>query len=155
MNCRKLQEEEILKMMHEVGVRPSLHRIEVLSHVANSGVHPSADSIYTELQRRYPSVSRTTVYNALHTLVSAGLVRELEIDSGNRRYDFASRLPHSHFECSGCGRIFDMAIPSGLEKVADNGFRVSSVDLYFKGLCPTCAEHGEANTARAVQNKQT
>lgn len=139
MKYAKLTEKDVIQMLHAAGIRPSIHRIGVLLYVANAGTHPTADELYSDVQTLYPSVSRTTIYNALHTLVSGKLVRELEIDSGNRHYDLALREPHSHFECSRCGRIFDMAIPAGLEKVADAGFTVDSVDLYLKGLCPECA----------------
>lgn len=139
MKYAKLTEKDAIRMLHEAGIRPSIHRIGVLLYIANAGTHPTADELYSDMLSLYPSVSRTTIYNTLHTLVSAKLVRELEIDSGNRHYDLALREPHSLFECSKCGRIFDMAIPAGLERVADAGFTVDSVDLYLKGLCPACA----------------
>ena len=35
--------------MHNAGVRPSVQRIAVLSHIANLRRHPTADEIYTDL----------------------------------------------------------------------------------------------------------
>ena len=65
---------ELAGMLHRAGVRPSAQRISIFSFVANSQRHPAAESIFTALSEKYPSLSRTTVYNSLHTLVDAGLV---------------------------------------------------------------------------------
>lgn len=86
---RFLDDNRLSDMMHRCGIRPSVNRLAVLSFVANRRTHPSADEIFTELQNKFPSLSRTTVYNTLHTLAAAKLLRELEIESGNRHYDLA------------------------------------------------------------------
>ena len=78
-------DNQLLKMMQQAGLRPSLHRIAVLSFVANSRSHPSADEVYTRLSKQFPTMSRTTIYNALHALVETSLLRELEIESGTMR----------------------------------------------------------------------
>lgn len=131
-------DENLAKMLHEAGIRPSLQRIAVLSIVMNGKRHPSADEIYSDMADRYPSLSRTTVYNALHSLTEAGLLKALEIESGCMRYDYARQSEHAHFKCRKCGRIFDMKIPSGLREAIADGFSADSVELSFKGLCPDC-----------------
>lgn len=135
-----LDDNTLIKMMNNSHVRPSLHRLAVLSYVANSHTHPGADEIFTVLSKSYPTLSRTTVYNSLHALTDAGLLRELEIESGNKRYDLAPQKPHSHFVCRKCGRIFDMKMPEIMGDIVMNDFVVDSVDVYIKGLCPDCAD---------------
>lgn len=130
----------LIEMMHTAGVRPSVQRMAVLSHIANLRRHPTADEIYTDLAEEFPSMSRTTVYNSLHALTSGQLVKELEIESGNRHYDFALQPPHGHFICRRCGRITDVEIPDGIELSVTPGFRTDSVDVCFKGICPDCIE---------------
>lgn len=131
-------DSQITEMIHKGGLRPSVQRIAVLSFVANTKLHPTADEIYGVLSDRFPSLSRTTVYNSLHALVDAGLIRELEIESGNRHYDLAPQLPHSHFVCRMCGKIIDMSMPSGVSEMITPGFQIDSIDVYFKGICPEC-----------------
>ena len=133
-----ISDSQLTEMMHRASVRPSVQRVAILSYVANSGRHPTADEIYSDLAAHYPTLSRTTVYNTLHTLADAGLLRELEIESGNMHYDLAPQPLHSHFICRKCGRIFDMTMPEGLSSAATPGFTIDSVDLYFKGCCPDC-----------------
>lgn len=138
----RLTESQLASVIHSAGMRPSVQRIAILGYIANDRLHPTADEIHAHLLPKYPSLSPTTVYNTLHAMIAVGLVREIEIDGIIRRYDVAQRLrqPHSHFKCVGCGRIFDMVLPSGLDAAAEPGFQVDSVDLYFKGVCPDCRE---------------
>lgn len=134
----RIQPSTLAEMMHKAGVRPSAQRMAILRSVAEGHKHPTADEIYREMQEEYPTMSRTTVYNSLHALAEAGLLRELELESGNRRYDFAPQPPHGHLRCICCGRIFDMALPVGLTLTVPYGFSVDSVEIYYRGLCPDC-----------------
>lgn len=129
---------QLIQTLQRHNVRPSVHRIAVLEYVVNHGTHPTADEVYTAVAADFPSVSRTTVYNSLHTLVDAGLLRELDMESSTMRYDMAQQLPHSHFRCTRCGKIYDMELPAGLEHMVKPGFIVNITDLHFSGLCPDC-----------------
>ncbi len=132
-------------MLNQAKVRPSVHRLAVLEYVANKQTHPTADEVFSAITSDFPSVSKTTVYNSLHTLVESGVLRELEIESGATRYDLALQLPHSHFRCTRCGHIYDMALPEGLDRMVSPGFRVDTTDLFFAGLCTECIALSEDN----------
>lgn len=134
-----LTNKQLTDLMHNAGVRPSVQRIAILGHIANSRSHPAADEVYSRLAPDFPSLSLTTIYNTLHTLTEAGLLRELDIERDRKRYDLAPQPPHSHFICRSCGRIFDMMQPNGLDLAPDNGeFCIENVEVYYKGLCPEC-----------------
>ena len=132
-------DNQLADLMHRSRVRPSVHRLAILSFVANGKTHPSADEIYSALVGKFPTLSRTTVYNSLHILTDAGVLKELEIDAGNKHYDLAPQHPHSHFICKRCSRIFDMPLPSSLQYPTSPGFVAESIEIYYKGLCPACA----------------
>ena len=72
-------------MMHRAGMRPSVQRIAILSHIGNARTHPSAEEIYNVLKPSMPSLSRTTVYNTLHSLTENRLARVVEIETGLAR----------------------------------------------------------------------
>jgi len=141
------------QMLHKAGIRPSLHRIAVLEYVATGTRHPSADEIYAALAAEHADLSRTTVYNALHLLTEKGLLRELEIESGCRRYDMAHQKPHSHFMCRRCGRIFDFPMPvlTGHGQMESKGFIPDSMDVTYKGVCPECIE--KLTNCQIIENK--
>lgn len=134
---------ESVLMMHRAGVRPSVQRLAILRNVAEGQKHPTADDIYRDLRAEYPLLSRTTVYNSLRVLTKAGLLRELELESGNRRYDFAPQPRHGHLRCDCCGRIFDMELPEELQFPVPAGFSIGSFDVFFRGLCPDCSGKSE------------
>ncbi|MCM1066609.1 MAG: transcriptional repressor [Muribaculaceae bacterium] len=135
-----LTETNQIHILRQYGVRPSVHRLAVLDYVSNRRTHPTADEVYAAVAVDFPSVSKTTVYNSLHTLVEAGVLRELDIESPSMRYDLALQQPHSHFRCSRCGKIFDMALPAQLDSIVQPGFVVETTDLFFVGLCPECSK---------------
>lgn len=127
---------QLADMLHRAHIRPSAARLAVLSRVVNGLGHPSADHIYASLSAQFPNLSRTTVYNTLHTLADAGLLRELDIEAGTCHYDVVPRCPHGHFICRICGLIFDMEIPPHISAAA--GFVTEDVDVNFRGVCPDC-----------------
>jgi Fe2+ or Zn2+ uptake regulation protein len=105
--------------------------------------HPTVDQIYKALRRRLPSLSRTSVYNALSVLREAGLVRPFSMDGNETLYD-ACTLDHGHFRCTHCGRIydFDVKLPKA-EQIELKGFQTHRRDVLLWGLCRVCAEKTE------------
>ena len=138
MQIQPYTTSQMIDLLHKVKVRPSVHRLAVLGYVAEKRTHPTADEIYTSLAFEIPSLSRATVYNSLHMLVDNGILRELEIENGSTRYDLALQLPHGHFMCDRCGKIYDMPMPQGLEDAVPDGFKAQSIDFFAKGYCPDC-----------------
>ena len=136
--------ERLTEMLQKKGMRPSAQRIAVLSVVANGRRHPAAEEIYSTLSKLFRSLSRTTVYNSLRTLTEAGLLRELEIESGCSRYDMALQPEHSHFICRRCSRIYDMPMPEGMSRILAPQFGIDSVEVTFRGLCPDCMKENES-----------
>lgn len=135
-----ISENRLLEQMMQSGLRPSLHRLKVFAYIANTKSHPTAEEIYNEMKKLYPSLSRATVYNSLHSLADCNLVRELDLDSGQKRYDYAPQEPHSHFICRKCGLIYDMPQPPVAPPDGTDGFLTENIDVCYRGICPECKE---------------
>jgi len=128
----------IAEQLTSKGIRPSIHRIKVFAYLHQIESHPTVEDIYTALSPQIPSLSKATVYNTLHTLIEAGLVREVNIDLDAQRYDTLLEN-HGHFQCSACGEIFNFEADIDQLKVAGlQDFQVDKKDVYFSGLCPAC-----------------
>lgn len=138
MDCQKLTDSEMVEMMRRAKLRPSLQRLAVLRYVGNSHSHPNPDDVYRALADENLAMSRSTVYNSLHALVDAGLLRELDLDAGGKHYDLAPQPRHGHFLCRSCGKIFDMSLPGDFAAMMADGFEIDSVEVYGRGLCPEC-----------------
>ena len=138
MQPQSYSTNQLLDLLHKAGVRPSVHRLAVLRYVADKRTHPTADEIFSALAVEFPSLSRATVYNSLHILIEKGILREIEIETGSARYDFAMQPPHGHFLCRSCGRIYDMPMVLNAGSAVPDGFKAYTVDIYAKGDCPDC-----------------
>lgn len=110
----------------------------MLEYVYNTHTHPTVEEILHQLSQQIPSLSKATVYNNLNTLITAGLIREINIDDHEAHFD-ATFTPHGHFQCKNCGTIsnFEMDIESLIVKGME-GYQISDKDIFFKGLCPNC-----------------
>ena len=121
-------------------IRLSSRRLKILEYLCRDLTHPTVEQIYGSLKTQVPGLSKTTVYNTLHILVKAGLVKELYIEDNEIRYDIVTKS-HGHFKCEKCGAIYNFEIDPGALATQDlKGFKVIDKDVYFKGVCPKCIE---------------
>ena len=125
----------------EHGIKPSIQRIAIMDYLLTHKDHPSIDSIYVALNKKIPTLSKTTVYNTLKLFVENGAAQMLTIEEKNTCFDSETML-HSHFLCKKCGKIFDL--PFYGEKMESsfnlNGFLIEDIHHYYKGICPSCEE---------------
>ena len=112
--------------------------------------HPTAREVFDRVRRRLPHISLGTVYRNLDVLSRHGLIRRLEVNCPERRYD-ADTDSHYHLCCVRCGRIVDAPMEPlhGLEEALGeaSGYEVIGHRLEFKGVCPNCRA-GSTDTPR-------
>ena len=119
-------------------VRLSSRGNKVLAYLCQHANHPTADQIHAALLPQIPTLSKTTVYNVLHALAQAVLVREVTIDDNQVRYDVVTH-DHGHLRCVRCGSIVDFGVDFDALATDDlPGFKVLAKDVYFSGICPAC-----------------
>src|SRR5580704_650335 len=93
--------------LSKAGLRRTPQRVAVLDYLLRHPIHATVEELWPALNKRHARASRATVYNTLHSLVGAGLVREFKLDGGAARYD-AFLQPHHHFVCDSCGAVEDL-----------------------------------------------
>jgi len=127
------------EIMASQGVRPSAQRIAILRYLMEHPVHPTAEEIHRNLIHEMPTLSLTTVYNTLKLMASHNVVDILCIDPRNAHFDYPTH-PHAHMWCRECGKIFDAPLTPDIDiSHGLNGFKVESIDLYYKGTCVKCS----------------
>jgi len=132
--------EKYVKILKEHSMKVTPQRLEVLKYLDEHRTHPTVEIIYMALKKKNPSLSKTTVYNALEALEKHGIIQSITISGNEHRYDFRNDI-HHHFLCKKCGRIFDIDLDCPyIEKVSNSGFKVEEVHGYFKGICKDCLE---------------
>lgn len=99
-----------------------------------------------------PGLGLATVYRNLKSLADAGAVAAVQIPGESPRYEIAGHSHHHHFQCRGCGRVFDVhACPGDLSGLAPAGFVVEDHELTLYGRCQDC--RASAAAPRRVARK--
>ncbi len=139
-----------------LGIKLTPQRLAVLQYLEGNKDHPSAEDIYRVLQRKFPTMSLATVYNALSILREKGGVLELTIDPDRKRYDPDTRH-HDHLMCTACRRIVDVpdAVTIELPESTRENFAVVESHVEFYGLCSRCKNKKEKPTKEAVHVRRS
>jgi Fe2+ or Zn2+ uptake regulation protein len=138
------REETPAAALHARGKRLTRSRRVILDTVRASEAHPSVAAVYRQVRRHLPRVSLATVYRNLRMLAAEGLLME-RADLAGMRFD-GNTVPHDHFTCMACGRIYD--VPAGnagrvRARVASRtGFEVLVHRIEFYGRCGACRRPG-------------
>ena len=135
-----LTETEMIEALREEGSRVTGQRIAIVEFLAGRRDHPSARQIYNHVRIREPKISLTTVYNTLKALVARDLIREIEFNEAENRFD-TNLAPHANLVCSCCGAIvdFDQPLPLPVDEVLrKTGFEAREFRVEYRGFCGAC-----------------
>jgi len=88
------------------GLKVTPQRTAVYETLLASTEHPSAEVVFREVRRLFPSISLDTVNRTLLTLHGIGLAFVVEGSGDAKRFD-ANLRTHQHFKCVKCKRIID------------------------------------------------
>ena len=134
----KIKFEDLLNELKIKKIRLSHQRLKVLEYLVLNQCHPTVEQIYSGLHEEVPTLSKTTVYNTLNSLTEAGLVRVINIEDNETRYDINTDN-HGHFKCESCKEIYDFNIDiNSFESSELKDFTINDKNVYFKGVCPQC-----------------
>jgi Fur family peroxide stress response transcriptional regulator len=131
--------QKIEQAFERTGVRRTPQRFFVLERLLTKPDHATVEELWAALNRRHARASRATVYNTLHALVQAGLVREFTLDGKAARYD-ANLERHHHFVCDSCGAVEDVNwfdVPQ-LEGNESEKRSIRSYEVTLRGKCAKC-----------------
>ncbi|HWQ05171.1 MAG TPA: Fur family transcriptional regulator [Longilinea sp.] len=135
-----ISKEFLTEQLKNKDIRPSYQRLKVLEYLYQKEGHPTVEGIFRSLIVEIPSLSKVTIYNTLHTLIDAGLVRVVDIDETEKHYDI-TLANHGHFQCDACGTIYNFNV--NIDQIPFDGldqFLIRQKNVYFRGLCPDCYE---------------
>jgi len=143
--------EDFGQMLRGAALRVTRPRLAVLDAV-NAHPHLDTESIIVAVHEFSPEVSRQAVYNSLHTLADAGLVRRIQPAGSVARYESRTGDNHHHMVCRSCAVITDVDCAVGeapcLTASDDNGFTIDEAEVTYWGLCPACSAVEVVQNAR-------
>ena len=128
------------KMLKASALSVTAQRVAVMEFLHGNTGHPSVDTIYAQVKKRFPYISRATVYNTVKTLTRAGLLQEVMVQQDKTRVD-SNVSRHHHFKCVRCGRIedvhYDILTAAHVGEYA-KGYHVEEVHVVMEGRCKRC-----------------
>jgi Fur family ferric uptake transcriptional regulator len=124
------------------GLRVTAARAALLE-IVRAGDHLGVDAIASGVRDRIGHISLQAVYDALHALTAAGLLRRIEPAGGQPRFERRVGDNHHHIVCRSCGAVADVDCAVGeapcLTASDDHGFLIDEAEVIYWGLCPDCS----------------
>ena len=124
------------------GLRVTAARVALLETVRD-GDHLGIEEITTGVRERIGHISLQAVYDALHALTAAGLIRRLEPAGSQPRFEGRVGDNHHHVVCRSCGAVADVDCAVGeapcLTPSDDHGYSIGEAEVVYWGLCPSCS----------------
>ena len=140
-------------MLRDAGLRVTRPRTAVLVAV-HTRPHTDTESVIRAVRADLSDVSHQAVYDSLHTLTAAGLIRRIQPSGSVARYESRIGDNHHHVVCRSCGVIADVDCAVGdapcLAASDASGFEIDEAEVIYWGRCPACvsATGAEPSTER-------
>ncbi|NQX35240.1 Fur family transcriptional regulator [Herbiconiux sp. VKM Ac-2851] len=132
---------ELETRIRSAGLRVTEQRMAVL-RALETHPHADADEVRRLALGELPGLSLPATYVVLNALTEAGLLRRIEPAGSPARYERRVGDNHHHVVCTGCGAVDDVDCVHGaapcLSPSSTSGFRVTTAEVTFWGLCPAC-----------------
>jgi Fur family transcriptional regulator, stress-responsive regulator len=142
--------------------------LDVASRVTRPGVavltevnaHPQVDldTLTAEVRARMGSVSTQTVYDVLHVLAEAALVRRTEPAGSAARFEAPVGDNHHHVVCRTCDDVADIDCATGsapcLRASNTNGFTIDDAEATYGAPAPPASEQHRGPSRTPRKNKE-
>jgi Fur family transcriptional regulator, peroxide stress response regulator len=136
-----LNKNEFIGLLKEKGLKITPQRLSVIETLMeNRYEHPGATLVYREARKKLHSISLSTVYATLKEFSESGLIRALEFDRMENRYDL-DLSEHINLVCKQCSSISDFALPCSMESkdiMRKSGFLITDARMEYHGYCRNC-----------------
>ena len=124
------------------GLRVTAARVALLEAVRH-GAHLGVEELAGRVRDRVGHISLQAVYDALHALTAAGLIRRIEPPGSPARFEGRVGDNHHHVVCRSCGVVADADCAVGeapcLTASDDHGFAIDEAEVIYWGLGPDCS----------------
>jgi Fur family ferric uptake transcriptional regulator len=133
---------DLERALRAAGLRVTRPRLAVLAAV-RAQPHLDTKTLIGAARARLGMLSHQAVYDVLSALVDTGLVRRIQPQGSDARYEARVGDNHHHVVCRDCRAIADVDCTTGaapcLTPSADAGFVIDEAEVVFWGRCPSCA----------------
>lgn len=143
--------------MREGGLKITPQRLAIVEVlIEKKAFHPSAQAIFQWAKRRTKGLSLSTVYYTLNELSKHGIIKTLEFDKMENRYE-GILTDHINLICKQCHTIIDHPFPIKINPrtiARKKKFWVTETRFEYYGYCQKClrksAQRSLKSSAREV-----
>lgn len=131
-------QQTIIDALKHAGINATAQRIAVGRYVLLEADHPTADEVKAAVDEVFPKISMATIYNTLHTLEKAGILRAVKLPHTGRVVYDRNMEPHYHMIDEASGTLTDLeAERVKLQHELDKEYDIHEVEIFFRGVKKT------------------
>lgn len=133
--------DDLVSQLRDRKLRVTPQRRAILGAFAGTAdEHLSADEVHARAAAVVPELGRGTVYATLAELTELGM---LAAQGSPEPVRFETNVvPHEHFRCRLCLRLFDVALPApDTDALTRQGYVVERIATVAEGVCADCREY--------------
>ena len=138
-----MTKESMISQMRKKGLKVTPQRLAIIDVlIEQRNFHPGTSLIYKKAKKEKKSLSLSTTYATLNELSRHGIIKTLQFDKMEDRYD-GNLEEHINLICERCKKILDYNIPITVDPkrvVKKTGFSITDTRLEYYGLCRECRE---------------
>jgi Fe2+ or Zn2+ uptake regulation protein len=133
---------QILSHLASSGFRISKVRKNVIEYLSKCQKPHSVPELLNTLKQTIPTLNKTSLYRELTFLKDQGIIQEIELGEGKKRYEI-SNTHHHHIVCLKCDSIEDVSGDQDLAQQENQiekklKFKIRSHSLEYFGICQAC-----------------
>lgn len=132
--------------LRAAGLRATKQRLAVLD-IVEQRPHSTAGELVDAVRATLPDITVQSIYVVTQSLITAGLVRKVELPNSPARYELEAHDNHHHAVCRYCGRIEDVACATGkapcLHPAGRHTMTIDVAEVVYHAVCPDCALEAE------------
>jgi Fur family transcriptional regulator, peroxide stress response regulator len=152
----RMTKELMTQQMKGKGLKLTPQRLAIIEVlIEKRDLHPGARYVYEGAKKRKKSLSLSTTYATLNELSRMGVIKTLQFDSMENRYE-GNIEEHLNLVCERCGKIVDYKVPpvaDQLEIAKKTGFSVKDTRLECYGYCGDCHAKTEEGGDKRVKEE--
>jgi len=137
----KMTKESMIKQLREKGLKVTPQRLAIIEVlIEKRDLHPGARLVYEEAKKKKKSLSLSTTYATLNELSCHGIIKTLQFDKMENRYD-GNLEEHINLICERCKKILDYKVPIAVDQrevAKKTGFLITDTRLEYYGYCQEC-----------------
>lgn len=131
--------DEIRTCLRNLKLKVTPVRIHIFCTLSEAKTPVSAADLLLRIK-----ANKTTIYREIDKLLTNGLISEINLGDGVRRYEVVSNSHHHHLICTKCKSVTKIDINDDFSEAEKSiaktkNFKIQAHRLEFLGICHRCS----------------